>query len=51
MKFKIHFEYDGHDPDFIILSGDIIEDIQKEASIELLKRRPINYWSEEIADE
>lgn len=47
MRFKIYWIKDGHE-DSMIIEGDTIKELQKKAKIEIDKRNPDGYWSEEI---
>ena len=49
MTFKIHFERPDGTEDFVVLSGDTIDEIQEKAEVKLAKRCGINPWSEEIS--
>ena len=53
MKFRIHFTTPGlgdGDPgeDSIVIEGDSIEELRKQAAVEVAKRSGTNPWSEEI---
>ena len=48
MKFEIHFEHIDGSTDSIILSGDSIAEIQQQAAAEVDKRKPADYWSEQV---
>lgn len=48
MKFEIHFEHMDGSTDSIVLSGDSVEEIQKQARAEVSKRDPVDYWSERV---
>ncbi len=48
MTFKIHFEHQDGMADYFVVSGETIEDIQNQASVELAKRNGKNPWSEKI---
>ena len=47
MKYKICWEKDGSS-DSMIIEGETIEELQKVARKEIDKRKPDNYWSEEL---
>jgi len=49
MTFKIHFEYPDGTEDFVVVSGDTVDEIHVKAEAELAKRGGGNPWSEEIS--
>jgi len=48
MKFRLHFTLQDDSHDFIIIEGDEIEEIQKQAEAEKKKRNAKDAWSEEL---
>jgi hypothetical protein len=51
MKVCIHMEFGEGDwttYDHIVLSGETIEDIRRQAAQAIEKRKPAHYWSEEL---
>ena len=50
MRFRIHFVHDrdGGYEDYLILEGDTIEEIREKACEEMDRRKPDDWWSEEI---
>lgn len=49
LTFKIHFEHRDGTEDFVVLSGDTVDEIREKAEAELAKRGGKNPWSEEIS--
>ena len=47
MKFKLYFDYGDHVDDLII-EGDDLSELQRIAQVEVAKRKPNDYWSEEV---
>lgn len=48
MIYKIHFENQNGEADFVVVSGETINEIQEQAARELTKRNGKNPWSEKI---
>lgn len=47
MKFRIHYEVNGHE-DSVIVTGDTLEEIRDVANREIAGRGATNAWSEEL---
>lgn len=45
MRFKIH---DGNSDDYVIVSGDTIEEVRERAAVEVKKRFWQDPWSESV---
>ena len=48
MTFEIHFELLNGDEDYVVISGEDIEELRQKAIVEVEKRNGKNPWSREI---